>query len=192
MQQIVNWIWIALFVVIVGVRKYHERRSGKEKSFKGTPVLEVIFLGLWGISTIAPFFYIFSAWISFADLPFSFPELIRIFGLTVFAVSIWILHRSHADLGKMWSLTVEPGAEKELVTKGIYKKIRHPMYTAHVLWGISQCLLFPNLIAGPLSLAVMLVVLLKRIPREEKAMKKEFGEKYNSYMKKTGAIFPKS
>ena len=52
------------------------------------------------------------------------------------------------------------------------------MYAAHVLWGIAQTLLIPNIVAGLLALILMFPVLALRIPREERAMGEQFGEAY--------------
>jgi protein-S-isoprenylcysteine O-methyltransferase Ste14 len=114
-----------------------------------------------------------------------------IIGTVFFLISIWMLHRSHADLGKLWSSTVEPSSKKILVTDGVYKRVRHPMYSAHVLWGIAQILLFPNLIAGPLALLLNFAVMILRVPREERVLLEEFGDEYRQYMKTTGRILPK-
>ncbi len=65
------------------------------------------------------------------------------------------------------------------------------MYSAHVLWGIAQILLLPNLIAGPLALVLIFAVIGIRVPREEQAMLEEFGDDYRQYMKMTGRILPK-
>jgi len=191
-QEVFNWIWIVLFVVIVIVRKIHERRAGERSSLKDTPAAEATLMMLWGLASgILPFFYIFSSWLDFANLPFTMPPILGFLGAIFFLVSIWLLHRSHADLGKLWSPTVEPEARQRLVTDGVFKRIRHPMYAAHVLWGIAQTLLLPNFIAGPLALVLMFAVIVLRVPREERAMIEEFGDEYRQYMKTTGRVFPK-
>jgi protein-S-isoprenylcysteine O-methyltransferase Ste14 len=147
---------------------------------------------LWGIAAgVLPFFYIFSTWLDFANLPFKMPSVFGFVGAVFFLISIWLLHRSHVDLGKLWSSTVEPESKQILVTDGVYKWVRHPMYSAHVLWGIAQSLLLPNLIAGPLALVLNFAVICIRVPREERALLEEFGDEYRRYIKTTGRILPK-
>jgi protein-S-isoprenylcysteine O-methyltransferase Ste14 len=191
-QEIFNWIWIVLFITISIVRKIHERRAGERASLKDTPIVEATLMLLWGIAAgVLPFFYIFSTWLDFANLPFKIPPVFGLIGTVFFLLSIWLLHRSHADLGKMWSSTVEPSSKEMLVTDGVYKRVRHPMYAAHVLWGMAQILLLPNLIAGLLALLLNFAVMSLRIPREERALLEEFGDEYSQYMKITGRIIPK-
>ena len=191
-QELFNWIWIVLFITILIVRKIHERKAGGRVTLKRTPIAEATLMLLWGIAAgVLPFIYIFSTWLDFANLPFNMPSAFGFIGTVFFLISIWLLHRSHADLGKLWSSTVEPSSKQMLVTDGVYKRVRHPMYSAHVLWGIAQILLLPNLIAGPLALLLNFAVIYLRVPREEQALLEEFGDEYRQYMKTTGRILPR-
>ncbi len=191
-QEIFSWVWLVLLIVIIAVRKVHERKAGKRVSLKGTPLAEAAQMVLWGVAAgVLPFFYMFGTWLDFANLPFKMPPAFGFVGTALFLIAIWLLHRSHADLGKLWSPTVEPEAEQLLVTDGVYKRVRHPMYAAHVLWGIAQTLLLPNLIAGPLALVLIFAVIGLRVPREERAMLEQFGGEYRRYMDRTGRILPK-
>ena len=191
-QEIFSWVWLVLLIVIIAVRKVHERKAGKRVSLKGTPLAEAAQMVLGGVAAgVLPFFYMFGTWLDFANLPFKMPPAFGFVGTALFLIAIWLLHRSHADLGKLWSPTVEPEAEQLLVTDGVYKRVRHPMYAAHVLWGIAQSLLLPNLIAGPLALVLIFAVIGLRVPREERAMLEQFGDEYRRYMDRTGRILPK-
>jgi protein-S-isoprenylcysteine O-methyltransferase Ste14 len=62
---------------------------------------------------------------------------------------LWLFHRSHADLGRNWSVTLELREGHRIVEHGVYRHIRHPMYTAIFLYGIAQALLQPNWLSGP-------------------------------------------
>lgn len=191
-QAIFEWLWLALVVVISAVRKAHERKAGQRTSLKGVPILEAAMLLLWGLAAgVLPLVYMFSPWLDFANLPFDVPEGLGVCGVALFIGAIWLLHRSHADLGKHWSPRVEFKENHGLVTEGVYKRMRHPMYAAHVLWGIAQILLIPNLVAGPLALILLFAVVALRIPREERALGEQFGEAYRRYMKRTGRLLPK-
>ena len=45
----------------------------------------------------------------------------------------WLFWRSHADLGRNWSVHVRVREGHTLVTSGVYSWIRHPMYAALLL-----------------------------------------------------------
>ena len=156
------------------------------------PTAEAVLMILWGcLAGVAPLLLIFSPLLDFADFPFAFPWMLRASGLVLFVAAIWLVHRAHADLGRLWSPTVAFRDEHELVIEGAYKRVRHPMYAAHVIWGASQALLFPNVVAGPLALLVLLAFLQIRVPREERAMIDHFGDAYQPYMERTGRVLPR-
>jgi len=76
-----------------------------------------------------------------------------------------------------------------LVTRGIYKYIRHPLYSSLILiaWGaflkdISIVSFILVLIASGLPVAIAKV--------EEKENIQKFGEKYSSYMQNTKMFIP--
>ena len=191
-QETFDWIWIILLFVMIVSRKYHEKKAGKPVSLKGTPVLESILMILWGLAAgVIPLIYIFSEWLIFADYAFDIHWILKLTGVFIFVLSIWLLHQSHIDLGKMWSVKVEPEINNELIVTGVYKRMRHPMYSAHLLWGIGQLLIFPNYIAGPSALLIFLIVIKIRIPREEKALIEQFGNDYKRYISQTRCVFPK-
>ena len=191
-QEIFNWVWFVLLIVIISVRKAHEHKAGQRSSLKGTPPLEAILMMFWGIAAcVLPAIFMFSNWFDFADLPIGVHPVAGYTGTVLFLISIWLLHRSHADLGKLWSPRVEPDSDLRLVTDGVYNLVRHPMYAAHIVWGLAQIMLIPNLIAGPLALVLILCVISMRIPREEQSMVEQFGDEYRQYIAKTGRIFPR-
>jgi len=191
MSRCLDWTWLVLIIVASVVRKVHEHRTGRRTSLKGNPIPEATLMLLWGLAAgVLPLFYMFGSLLDFASYPFQVPVALRLIGVAVFILAIWLLHRSHADLGRHWSHTVEVRPGNPLVVDGVYRRIRHPMYTAHLLWGIAQALLIPNLIAGPLALVLMIAILRIRIPREERTMRDEFGDAYRQYEQRTGRLLP--
>lgn len=65
--------------------------------------------------------------------------------------------------------------DHRLVTAWVYERVRHPMYSAHLLWAAAQLLLLQNAIAGPAFLVASLPLYAARIPREEEMMEEKFG-----------------
>jgi protein-S-isoprenylcysteine O-methyltransferase Ste14 len=82
----------------------------------------------------------------------------------------------------------EPSANATLVTRGPYRFIRHPMYTA-ILLG-STGLLIHYFTWMRLSMAIALaIVLLIKLTLEEKMLLQKF-DAYRDYMKHTKRILP--
>jgi protein-S-isoprenylcysteine O-methyltransferase Ste14 len=135
-----------------------------------------------------PLIFLFTPWIKFAD--FQAPQWLGWIGTLTFTTALWLLWRSHADLGQNWTALVQIKTDHQLVTGGVYAFVRHPMYTAHLLWGIAQGLLLHNWIAGWSLLLTFLPLYFFRVGREERMLRSHFGESYQHYLKKTPCIIP--
>jgi protein-S-isoprenylcysteine O-methyltransferase Ste14 len=112
-------------------------------------------------------------------------------GVAILALAIWLFWQSHADLGRNWSPSLQLREGHQLVTGGVYRSIRHPMYASQWLWSTAQALLLQNWIAGWAGLALYLPLYLSRVPREEQMMLDRFGGTYRAYMDRTGRVAPR-
>lgn len=146
-------------------------------------------MALWGVAQLLPLVAIFTPWLDGAS--YWLPPEVGLAGIPIFVLGLWMLWRSHADLGRNWSPTLELHEGHTLVTEGVYRMIRHPMYTAHWLWSLAQPLLIQNWVAGWLAMLVFLPLYRLRVPHEERMMLEHFGEAYRSYMQRTGRLFPR-
>ena len=138
---------------------------------------------------VLPIFFIFSSWLNFAN--YSLPDWLGLLGIPMVILAAWIIWRAHADLGRNWSPSLEVVQEQKLVTEGIYRTLRHPIYTAMFLFTIAQALLLQNWLAGLGGLLSFIPIYLMRVPREEQMMIDHFGDQYRDYMRKTGRFFPR-
>lgn len=111
-------------------------------------------------------------------------------GVAVLAAGLWLFHRSHADLGANWSVQLELRTSHQLITRGVYARVRHPMYSALLLMGVAQLLLVPNWMAGPAGLMSMALLLVERLGREERMMVDAFGDGYRAYAQRTPRLLP--
>jgi protein-S-isoprenylcysteine O-methyltransferase Ste14 len=137
---------------------------------------------------ILPLIYIFSPWLTLADYrPFFWTGYL---GATLFTISLWLLWRSHHDLGNNWSPTLEIRKGHTFICSGIYQKIRHPMYTAFWLWGAAQALILSNWVAGLGGIIAFGTTYILRIRNEERMMIEQFGEEYKAYMQRTKRLVP--
>jgi protein-S-isoprenylcysteine O-methyltransferase Ste14 len=180
---------LAASIVMVVIRAPHGHRSRKvkvAKSRKGP--LEVALLTLAWISFFVPLLWVFTPVFAFADYPLRrFPFVA---GIALYVAGLWIFHRSHADLGEFWSITLEVRERHRLVTDGVYRRIRHPMYLGLFLYSLGQALVVPNWVAGPsYGLAFGLLFAL-RLGAEEKMMRDEFPEEYDAYAARTRRLIP--
>jgi protein-S-isoprenylcysteine O-methyltransferase Ste14 len=195
-NNIYEIVFLVEFVAVIGVRIYWTSRAAKSGSqrkkfgeiWRESPAETIfMFLSFFGMQ-VFPLIYVLTPWIDFADYPTL--SWLRLLGAALFAAGIWLLWRSHADLAANWSASLEARNEQTLVTGGVFARIRHPMYSAHLLWAFGQALLLPNLLAGVLFLAVQVPLYAIRVPREERLLIERFGEPYREYMTRTGRFLP--
>jgi protein-S-isoprenylcysteine O-methyltransferase Ste14 len=111
-------------------------------------------------------------------------------GVVCLVVGLWLFYRSHADLGDYWSVTLEVREQHRLVTGGIYRRLRHPMYVALIVFAFGQALVIPNWFVGPMYLAAMLVLFFLRVGPEEAMMREQFGAEYDAYCAATKRLVP--
>jgi protein-S-isoprenylcysteine O-methyltransferase Ste14 len=186
-----NIVFLLGFAVYLGIRHVFERRTrGNKKKSSRIDGLEKALLGIVVLgSLVAPVLYLMTSWLSFAD--YDLPALIPWCGTAVMLTALWLFWRSHSDLGQNWSVSLEIREEHELVTGGVYRAMRHPMYASIWLWSLSQAMLLENWLAGGSALVTFAPLYFVRAPREESMMCEFFGDEYRVYMRRTGRIFPR-
>ena len=172
------------------IRYEYARRSRREtiqRSDRGFRESALLLISLAGLG-IVPFIYVATAIPHFAA--YTFHPLQAWLGLFVAIAALVMFHLTHRALGRNWSVSLDVREDHQLVTDGIYRRVRHPMYSAFWLWAIAQALLLPNWVAGFSGLAGFGILFFGRIAREERMMLETFGDDYRAYMARTGRIFP--
>jgi protein-S-isoprenylcysteine O-methyltransferase Ste14 len=176
-------------VVMVVIRAPHGQRSSTVPVVKNRKdTLEVLLLTLAWIAFFLPLVWIVTLLFAFADYPLRpFPFIL---GTMLLALGLWLFHRSHVDLGTNWSITLQLRENHELVTQGVYRWVRHPMYLALLTFTVGQALVIPNWFVGPANAVVMVVLVALRLGREEQMMREEFGSDYVRYSAETKRLIP--
>lgn len=180
---------IPSLLLVSKTMKKEDRKSPRQKFENEGMLLGLLMVAWYLAACVLPFFYVFGRSLDFAN--YHLPSSLGIIGSILFLLAIVLLFKAHSDLGRAWSSTVQIQQEQPLVTDGIYKYIRHPIYAAHILWGIAGVLLLHNWIVGWSGLILFILIYLVRVPNEEKLMRDKFGDAYREYMHTTGRVFPK-
>jgi len=111
-------------------------------------------------------------------------------GVLCLVAGLWWFQRSHSDLGTYWSVTLELRENHRLITQGVYRYVRHPMYAALFLYAIGQALVVPNWVVGPPYFVAIGILFAFRIRAEERMMLETFGDEYAAYMARTKLLVP--
>ena len=180
---------LAASVAMIVIRAPHGRRSRGVKvarSRKGP--LEVALLTLAWMGFLVPLIWVVSPLFSFAEYslrPWPFGA-----GVLCLVGGLWWFHRSHSDLSTYWSVTLELRENHRLITQGVYRYVRHPMYAALFLYAIGQALVVPNWVVGPSYFVAFGILFAFRIRAEERMMLETFGDEYVAYMAKSKLLVP--
>jgi protein-S-isoprenylcysteine O-methyltransferase Ste14 len=183
-------IWWAGAIAWYAIMHPHVRRSRKtptaqrHERVRERVLMAISFTGLFAVPAI----YSFTGAPRFADHPFQ--PVLAWLGVLVLVSALLLFFHTHRRLGRFWSVTLEIRQNHGLVTDGIYRFVRHPMYSAYFLWALSQALLLPNWIAGPAGLVGFGTLFAFRVRREERMMLAAFGDAYAEYAARTKRIIP--
>ena len=93
-------------------------------------------------------------------------------------------------MGKNWRMAVTPDQQTELVTSGLYGRIRHPIYALSILLMACSALIVPTL---PMAIVavVHVVLMLVKARNEERFLLAAKGPVYASYCRRTGRFIPR-
>jgi protein-S-isoprenylcysteine O-methyltransferase Ste14 len=176
-------------IVLVAIRAPYGQRSRRYKVVKsGKGPLEIILLSIAWVGFFLPLVWVLSDVFAFADYPLHVVPYVA--GVACLVLGLWLFYRSHVDLGTNWSVTLEVRENHQLVRHGVYRSIRHPMYSSFFLYSLGQALVLPNWVAGPAYLVAMALLFALRLVPEERMMREAFGEDYEAYMASTKRLVP--
>ncbi|MEO8484848.1 MAG: isoprenylcysteine carboxylmethyltransferase family protein [Betaproteobacteria bacterium] len=93
-------------------------------------------------------------------------------------------------MGKSWRMAVTPGERTELVTTGLYRSIRHPIYALSILLSTATAVVLPTWPMIAVALVNATLVNLKA-RNEERHLLAMHGDAYAAYLAGTGRFLPR-
>ncbi|WBL42683.1 isoprenylcysteine carboxylmethyltransferase family protein [Algoriphagus halophytocola] len=146
-----------------------------------TMVSVLLFLVIVGQSLLIP-----------AEIILSRGDLSSYFGYMLAAFGTIILMKSSKGYSMVRFLGLVPVKEEkeQLVTSGLYGKVRHPLYAGLILV-FAGYFLFSGSITAAIHLACLLIYLPVGIYFEEQNLVEQFGESYKKYQSEVPAIIPR-
>lgn len=183
-------LWLGAFYVMSAVRiPYVIRNAGNVLSETRSDWTDRALLAGMAVTGVAlPFTALATPWLNFAD--YTLPDWLTTAGAILVLPALWLLWRSHADLGANWSPGLELRRDHSLITRGVYRHIRHPMYAGLWLWCLAQPVLLQNWLGGAAVVPAFALLYVIRTPREEEMMRDRFGAIYDAYRGRTGRLLP--
>jgi len=92
-------------------------------------------------------------------------------------------------LGRNWSSVVQVKQDHELIQRGPYRWVRHPIYTGLLLAFLGTGIAIGEW-RGPICVVIVAVSFWFKLRLEERWMRENFGAAYDQYMQRTKALIP--
>jgi protein-S-isoprenylcysteine O-methyltransferase Ste14 len=171
-------------------RRKADRDSGEKLSRKvdGTPMMTAIRIGgliLW----LSPFVYLINPnWMTWSKIGLS--DSVRWVGVGLGVLCVLGIYWLFSSIGTGITPTSATRKEHKLVTHGIYRWIRHPLYTVGSSLFISFGMMADSWFVAALGILTFILMAI-RTPKEEANLIEKFGDEYREYMKQTGRFLPR-
>ena len=110
-------------------------------------------------------------WLKYAGIVFCYV------GLIIFLMAL-------VSFGKSWRIGIDEKNSNELITTGIFRYSRNPIFLFMDLYFTGIMLIYPNIVFIVVTICVIFGIHLQ-IMREEKFLLSKFGEEYMKYKKHT-------
>ncbi|MCE7733765.1 MAG: isoprenylcysteine carboxylmethyltransferase family protein [Candidatus Heimdallarchaeota archaeon] len=117
-------------------------------------------------------------------------NIISVIGLIVYFFSVAMLVLSRINLGKQATGILVIRDTHELITNGIYKYVRHPIYASAIFGIVAFILITQSVLVSMVLFVVYFKILNDRAIYEEELLIKEFGDEYKKYMEKSKKYIP--
>lgn len=92
-------------------------------------------------------------------------------------------------IGQNWSSEITIKQEHELIRRGPYALVRHPIYSG-VLLALAGTALYVDELRGLLGFALFVIGWWLKLRTEESFMLQQFGDQYRSYQRQVKALIP--
>ncbi len=121
----------------------------------------------------------------------SLPDLaaVRVAGDLVCVLGLVIAIAARRALAGNWSSAVTLKQDHELIRAGVYRFVRHPIYTGILTMCLGSAIEDGQL-RGALAFVVMLAAFLIKSRREELLLTQHFPDDYPAYKRETKALIP--
>lgn len=178
----------------MGISVYFRRKADRDtgeklsRSADGTPMM--MFIRIFGLALwLSPLVYLINpAWMAWSKIGLT--EWTRWFGVGLGLLCVAGIYWLFSSIGSGITPVSATRKEHKLSTNGIYRWVRHPLYSIGSTFIISFGLIsdiWLIILFGVLAFIAMAV----RTPKEEANLIEKFGDEYREYMKHTGRFLPK-
>ena len=92
-------------------------------------------------------------------------------------------------IGRNWSGTITLKEDHQLMERGPYRLVRHPIYTGILSMFVATAIVLGHL-AGSIGVVIVFASFWSKLIREEKVMLNQFPDKYAAYRQRVKRLIP--
>jgi protein-S-isoprenylcysteine O-methyltransferase Ste14 len=111
-------------------------------------------------------------------------------GLFVYLLAAIVVVMARVNLGKQGTGILVVREDHELITTGLYKLLRHPMYSGTLLGVIGFAFVTQSIFVSLITFVLYFWIFKERLKYEEKLLEETFGEKYQKYKESSYRLIP--
>ncbi|MEW5939886.1 MAG: isoprenylcysteine carboxylmethyltransferase family protein [Chloroflexota bacterium] len=178
----------------IGISSYFRRKADREtgekisRSADGNAMMTIIRvfgLVLW----LSPLVYLINPqWMTWSKV--GLPEWTRWLGVITGILCVFGIYWLFSSIGSGITPTSATRKEHKLVTHGIYRWVRHPLYAIGSSFIVSFGLIADNWFIAAFGVLAFILMAI-RTPKEEANLIAKFGDEYREYMNRTGRFLPR-
>jgi protein-S-isoprenylcysteine O-methyltransferase Ste14 len=185
-------LYLAGAVVLFGVRSWIQYRRTGSTGFRGVSgrAMSVEWFGgvLFVVAMIAGLLGV--ALPTFGALSAHAPTSVRVIGFAIAMVGFLVTLAAQTGMGTSWRIGVDATDRTALVTTGLFRRVRNPIFSAMTAAQIGMMLVVPSWVS---ALAVVLLIAAIQIQVravEEPYLLRVHGSPYRDYVSRTGRFLP--
>jgi len=158
---------------------------------KDSPPLQIVASVLLVLSALLILFYTLGQVLGYLHANFEPSYFQRFGGYLLYIVGLVLVLVAQYQMGSAWRIGVDPDEKTELITQGLFRHIRNPIYTGLFVGGIGLLLISPSFILfiGLLLGYIAVELFVRKV--EEPYLQEQFGSEYSSWLHSTPRYFPK-
>ncbi len=193
-EQIFRWLFVAVFGAAFAISGYfrHQARQSDEtipRVSEGIRILalRIAFAATFYLAMLA--YMINPAWMAWSSIPL--PLWLRWLGIALATGMLAALWWVMVSIGKNISETFLTKQSHELVTRGPYRWVRHPLYSVATVLFLSLGIAAANWFVIGMAFCAFVAMAVYVVPKEENELVQKFGPVYEEYRLKTGRFAPR-
>ena len=109
---------------------------------------------------------------------------IKYFGIILCYIGLLIFLLALISFGKVWRIGIDENNSNKLITSGIFKYSRNPIYLFMDIYFVGILLIYTNIVFIVIAIGILIGIHIQ-ILREERFLTRKFGEKYREYKSMT-------